>query len=83
MSRRIIITLLGAAALSSVMIGTGASAAPSHRHHRGQIVDYAGPVLPGPRMGISTPTGVSAPAGQNLCNTAPAFCPDHHGSNGG
>jgi hypothetical protein len=80
MSRRIIITLLGAAALSSVMIGTGASAAPSHRHHRGQIVDYAGPVLPGSGMGISTPMVVSE---QNLCNTALAFCPDYHGSNGG
>jgi hypothetical protein len=37
MSRTFVVTLLGAAAPISVRIGTGAFAAPIHRHRRGQL----------------------------------------------
>jgi hypothetical protein len=39
MLHRIVITLAGTAALGSLLIGTGAMAAPSHRQHHWYVVE--------------------------------------------
>jgi hypothetical protein len=45
MLRKIVITLVGTAALGSVFITTGASAESSHRYHPRHLWNYSGSAL--------------------------------------
>jgi hypothetical protein len=75
MLRRIVITLVGAA-LGSVLIATGPSAAASDRHHRGHHVGYAGPVP-------SASPGISVPILRQTDRAWPEGHASYHGANGG
>ncbi|MGA2125288.1 MAG: hypothetical protein ABSG76_03960 [Xanthobacteraceae bacterium] len=93
MLRKTIITLAGTVVLGSVFIGTGVSAAASHRHHRSHHWNHAGSVLSDSRTGISnfkyTSTGKCKIVGaiSHRClnfhsdATWPGGLSDYHGSN--
>ncbi|MGA2127713.1 MAG: hypothetical protein ABSG76_16360, partial [Xanthobacteraceae bacterium] len=66
---------LGAAAVGSVLIATGASATAGHRH--GRSVGYAGPALSAP------PAGYLVPIQQPAYRSWPEGSPGYHGANGG
>jgi len=82
MLQRIIITLMATAALGSVLLGTGASAASGHRHHRGHHVGYAGPTPSRSWTGISAQRDILPPTAQQTYSTWPEGSPDYHGANG-
>jgi hypothetical protein len=74
---RLIVTLVGAAAVGSVLITTGASAAAGNRHDRGRSVGYAGPAPSG------LPAGYLVPIQQPTYRSWPEGGASYHGANGG
>jgi hypothetical protein len=89
MLHRIIITLVGTAALGSVLIGTGASAAESPRHHLRHLWNYVVPVPSGSTTGILSTGDQCKVVGaiSHRCYTFdsdatwPDGLSDYHGSN--